>query len=273
MSKINSFYVSFITIFLNMLQPYLINMVSSHLGCDLHYIIKDDQRGMHIATLIIGLLLLILLLIFQTYFVAPSLTFRPQVTPIMYSRYSLIYNIGYSLIFFFTAFTALTDGLVGFILSYVTILIAAVEIAISFKQHLWANIHSMVVSQAFSIAYCVAAIVLPALSYFQKRNQELIVLIYIIINIALYISFEKLAEYQEKKALEKLENVSQDETLIESLSYNEFVAILRYGFENGHQLCHTWKLFEDALNKFEKDYIIVLMYARYAAIYTNESTT
>ena len=61
MTKISSFYISLFSIYLNMLQPYFINLISSHLGLDLHYIIENDKRTLHIVTFILGAILLALL--------------------------------------------------------------------------------------------------------------------------------------------------------------------------------------------------------------------
>lgn len=271
MSKVSSFIESLVTIFFNILQPYFIHLISSNLGRDLFDIIEDNKRILHIVNLIIGLILLVLLLVFQTYFVSPSLTFRPQVIPILYSRYSLLYNCSYIFIFFFTTYGSLANGLTGLVLSFITIIPAIIIIIISFQQFLWADIHSMVISEAFSITFCICAIVLPVLSYNKNEGSEAIILIFVVFILALIIAFTKLAEYQKKKSMDLLNEAEQDETYINNLSYRKVTSILRYGFENGRAICHNWKLFDKALEKYPKDYIIILMYARYAAIYPGES--
>ena len=271
MSKVPSFIVSLITIHLNILQPYLINIISSHLARDIHYIIEDDNRIVHIITLIMGIIFLLLLVSFQTYIVSPSLTFRPQVTHIMYSRYSLLYICSKIFIFFFTTLGGFRGGVVGLIMSFITIIPTVGLIIISFKQHLWANIRSMYMSQAFSIIFLIFVIVLPTLSYKETKGNEVIILVFILVVFILIFVFQKLAKYLKKKSLSLLDEVAEDESKFENLSYSKILSLLRYGFDNGHPLCHTWKLFQMALEKYPYDYGIVLMYARYAAIYSSES--
>lgn len=272
MSKVHSFFVSVITIFLNVLQPYCINMVASHIGRDLYFIINNDYLSFHIFTFIFGFIILLLLISFQTFFVSPSLTFRPQVTHIMYSRFSLLYHLSYVLIFFLATLGGMTKGYVGTILSYITIFPGVCIIYISFRQHLWADMRSMYMSEAFSIVFCISSILLPTLSHFNILGNEIIILVFIsLVSIFIFI-FEKLSEKHKHNSLELLNKVAEDESLVDTLSYEKIVALLRYGFDNGHPLCHTWKLFELALDKYNNDYGIVLMYARYAAIYSEETT-
>ncbi|OHT00313.1 hypothetical protein TRFO_07976 [Tritrichomonas foetus] len=271
MSKVHSAIVSIISIFLNVLQPYLINMISSHIGRDLYYIIESRNRIAHIFTFIFGVAFLIILLLFQTLFVAPSITFRPQVVHIMYSRYSALYNLCNVMIFFFSSIGSLIEGITGTVLCIFTIIPAGFIIFISFQQSIWAYIPSMVTSQAFSIVYCCFAIILPILSQQKIEGNEVIILCFIAaISLLIYL-FQKFAESQIKKDLLFLVDIEQDESLLETISYTKLLSLLRYGFDNGHPICHTWKLFDIALESFNNDYRIVLLYAKYAAIYSDES--
>ncbi|KAK8899609.1 hypothetical protein M9Y10_001925 [Tritrichomonas musculus] len=271
MSKVQSVFVSAITIHLNVLQPYLINMISSHIGRDVHYIIENDERVLHIVNLILGFIFLSFLVVFQSFLVSPSLTFRPQVTHIMYSKFSLLYNHSYILIFFLTTLGGMRSSLTGLIMSIITIFPTVFLIYMSFKQHLWANIRSMYMSQAFSIIFLAFVIVLPILSYENIDGSEVIILVFLVLVSILFFALEKVYQKVMAKTVELINQVSDDESLIDTLSYTKIIALLRYGFDNGHPLCHTWKLFELALKKYPYDYGIVLMYARYAAIYSTES--
>ena len=271
MSKVHTFFVSLISIFLNILQPYFINAVASHIGRDLHFIIMNDYRAAHIVTFLFGIIFLVLMAFFQILFVSSSLTFRPQSVHLLYSRYSAIYFCSKIAIFFFVTLGALTSGVAGSILCYLAIIPTLLIGWLTLNQAIWAHIQTMYTLQSFSILFLALLLILPTLSLKHIQGNEIIILCFIAVLCILIFFLEKYSEYSNKKYMDLLNDVSNDEELVNQVSYNQILGMLRFGFDNGHKMCHTWRLFDLALKRFPNDYKIILMYAKYAAIYSEES--
>ena len=277
-SKLNSKIVNFLSISFNILQPFFINMISSNIARSFFYIIENDNRSSHIITFVFGFVILFFLYLIQTLFISSSLTFRPQLIQVMYSRYCFILYGCYISIFFFSTIGGLYNktneyhGIAGLVLSLINVIPGGVLIYLSFIRSIWVHIQTMYVSQSFSITFVIFSIILPTLGFFEVQQPEVIVIIYsLLISIFIFI-FKRNEIFQEKKNIDMLDDIENEKDInIADISYHKLLDLLRFGFDNGHKLCHSWELFHKAIEKYPNNYTISLMYIRYAAIYSDEA--
>jgi hypothetical protein len=68
------------------------------------------------------------------------------------------------------------------------------------------------------------------------------------------------------------DSASSDIELFEALPYHKAIFAAKLSFELEHPTAHRWKLFQSLMQKYPDDRTVLILFARYAAIYATEDS-
>ncbi|OHT01170.1 hypothetical protein TRFO_32106 [Tritrichomonas foetus] len=272
-TKISNTSIKILSWIFNAYLPYLITFTSSNIGYDLYLIIKHEYYTATVFSFIIGIIELILMVSFQLIFVTPSLTFRPQAVHIISTQISVIYFVFVVFFAFATTFGSLIDGIARLIFMFTSIIPCGFLLySLYFRAEVWGTRSFHVMTLAFVQTITVMIVVLPTVSYVGKSVNEIELFCFAVLFYLIYYIFPLFLESSAKRDLLILDKISENEEFLENISNRRFLQLLRTGFDSGHKICHTWKLFKMANDKVLRDKTYLIIFARYAAIYPDEST-
>lgn len=275
MSKCSVFLTTSINIIFCSGLIYLITLFSSYFGRSLYGIIKSDGSiGLNAVSLILSLFHIIILSFAQLDFVTPILMFRPQSFHVILSNSMVFYIIS---IFFFVLLTTL-GSLLGGIAGHVIGLLGCFGIApvvilyIVFPYSFCTQ--SFLFNTLFIYFSSFANILFISILNFLKQSCSDYTYIVIIAIMVLFIfTCPMILNSIFHEIKRKLDLVVKDVNEFDNLSKRVAMCIARLSFEDGYAIGHEWVLFTKLVEKYPKDLNIGIMYARYAAIYPDETPT
>lgn len=275
MSKFPLALVSFVSYTLNGFIPLECIVLGSYAGRSLAGLIqKDGSLVFNIVCLILAIVLLILLLFIQRYGVTPDLSFRPQ---------TLLFISGRHVIIFFTLMVVAAglfslggrlDNTAGVIIVYLgCITMFALSAMCDIFNYI---IGSFTQAREFFV-YCftgaVVGLIFNSMNVAGKHADEVSYVLIFILFLIVYLICRKLHAMIAHKIVAVIEHAVNDLEYFDSLSYRRCLLIARLSFEWGYPAAHKWVLFEHMHRRFPKDPTVISIFARYAAIYSDETTT
>ncbi|OHT05910.1 Adenylate and Guanylate cyclase catalytic domain containing protein [Tritrichomonas foetus] len=275
MSKCPSFFVNLINVTLCSLLIYLMTLFSSYFGRALYGIIySEGSLPLNIVSLIISFVSIIPTALGQLYFVTPMLMLRPQAFHILFSKTMLTYIICSIFYSSLTTLGSLIDGIVGNILCLVSIVFPIPILYTYFCRPYSIGNHSLILeSCGVYISILINPIFIVALELAGQvcGDYTLIVLaaIFCISTIGSRMYFHVFFT----KSQQLIDQIENDIEYFEALPYSKALSIARVAFEDGFPIAHDWSLFNKLIEKYPTDLNIALTYARYAAIYPDETPT
>lgn len=292
-TKISTFSIKIITIIMNAFLPFLISITSSNLGLDLFLIINHNKQDINtnssnyyyihtnysfplvIFNFILGLIELISMILFQTIFVTPSLTFRPQAIHILSPHASIIYFLFIFYYSFSTTFCIIYEGNKGYfrlVFGFLNVFpLGFLLYNLYAHTEIWVtnSLHQTLLSLSHMIV--ITLIVLLTLLQLNQSMNEICIFLFILVFCVSHYIIPYITSYNHKRNLLILDKIDENEEILTKISTNKYLQLLRTGFDTGHELCHSWKLFKMADKKMTKNKTFINIYAHYAAIYPDES--
>lgn len=244
------------------------------LGRELDNLIRGIDIVANSIAFILGIIIFISLIGQEALFITSSIVFKPQVIHILYPKHVILFFSSVFLQSFLASFGSLQTGALKYVIMSLCIVSALLVFLMAFYQYLWGTIIMMFISRSISFISIILTIVLIVLEYKRISGNEIVIVVTLISLVLIYYLFQFFGDRIVMKSLNALDQFASgnEEIDLEIISYHQLLNLLRIGFDYGAKLCHSWYLFTWAFKKYPKDYYITLMYARYAAIYSEEST-
>ena len=268
--KVNSYLVDFISTVLASLSPWIMNVFTVSLARCIYYIAKKEVLAAATVAMVFNAACIFVVLYLYVFFVTNAVSFRPQVFHIMNWKWSLIHLVSMISVLFLTTIGGLFQSNVALYLNCIPGLLV---FFLTYRQYIWGDVEELVSTQSLAFICMLLSFVLPTLVILDTGKYDVLVVVFAASYFLFAMIFEKVNTRIVNNTLEAIYEFEQaaDESAIEKIPYRKLMNMLRVGFENGSAICHTWKLFEMAFQVYPNDSDIIICFARYAAIYPDES--
>ena len=268
--KVNSYLVDFISTVLASLSPWIMNVFTVSLARCIYHIAKKEISVAAIVAMLFNAVCIFVVMYLYVFFVTNALSYRPQVFHIMSCKWSLIHLLSMISVLFLTTIGGLFQSNVPLYLNCVP---GVLVFVLTYRQYIWGDIEELISTQSLAFICMLLSFVLPTLVILDTGKYDILVVVFAASYFLFAMIFEKVNTRIINNTLEAIYEFEQaaDESAIEKIPYKKLMNMLRIGFENGSAICHTWKLFNMAMEVYPNDTDIIICHARYAAIYPGET--
>ena len=275
MSKFPLPMVTFVSVLLNGLIPLELLVLSSYVGRSLAGLVqKDGGVGFNVLCVVVGLILVIILLFTQRYAVTPNLSFRPQTLLFISGKHMLIFYVPLCCFAGLLSLGGRLDNVAGTVIVYVgALVLLAVTILCEVMKYVIGSFEQARDFFVYCLAGSILALLFNTLNVAGKKADELSFVLMLVLFIVVWLVCRRIHAVVTRKLTQEIEHAVNDLEYFDSLSYAKTLLIARYSFEWGYTTAHRWVLFEHMHRRFPSDSTVIAIFARYAAIYSDETTT
>jgi PAS domain-containing protein len=255
----------------NAVIPSFLNLFASLTGRCASFAIAGVDPTLNITIAVVGLVFALICLLFAVSVLCPSLVFRPQTIHILYTHESLLFHLSITIFELLLPMAAGISGKTGCAFELIGIVPLSIALFIAWKSFAWG---SPPFRWRLFLVLAICALLCAfsggiRLSGSSGLEAELFVVIVIFFGFSMLIGS---GLFDSSAASERLlSGIASGEISIAELSYSKLLNLLRFGFDNGHAICHSWDLFAQVSERFPGDRRLAVMYLRYAAIYPGDS--
>jgi len=272
-SKIPYFFVSQLTLFLNVLLPYVMNVIAGYIGRDLAAVLSQKGSDMTLFHLIDGVVILTVFIYLQSLFVTTSLSFRPQVINMMYSnkcQFFLICNVLKTMMIVYGGASSSSSSLYVSLASVIPVIC---NVYIAFIDHIWVNMDFCISLRSVLVTSTILSVAMPLLEMNQMKANEIVIVASLISLFLQTVVYTAKNLNRTTKSIIELENNATDPAYFENLTEKQLLDLVLIGFSYGNRMCHTWKIFDHIFPILVNNRELIILYSKFASIYSEESKT
>jgi hypothetical protein len=271
-SKLPTFIISVVSLIFNGVWFYWSHLLTGYMGGALFQLTRGGN-GLLYTIIVIGLLLVVTVPFFLKSFVASGLVLRPQIIHTTSGAY-LERDIW---LHFFSTFLVIFGSLFGGIAGTICVYGSAGFLVIRLLMyHLapyeLASLDELQRTAPFDIASVLMRIVFQSLSMAGYTGDEISLVITICLVLLSMFVYRQLFKRNLIALHHLCELSASDIDFFESLPYRKAVMVAKLSFELGLPTSHQWHLFQSLLRRYKDDHTVMILFARYAALYASEDT-
>jgi hypothetical protein len=272
-SKVPSLFMTLFSVFFNGCLPLSLNVIACYAGRSLYGMASDvGSFGINIVVFLLSLILLSVLYFMQRYLVCPQLPFRPQSFAILFGEFVTCFLLFSALGEALLMFGSNRDDIVGSIIVYIgSLFFLAAGIILFIKDYCFATLETGMRLVTSLFVSFLAAVVFSTLSLLGEHVSEASLVVLAVFVVIMGILPQILLRMRVASITQLIADSTADLEYFDTLPYTSAVLVARTAFECGNPIAHRWEFFHRLFRRFVQDPNIYILYARYAAIYSDET--